>query len=213
MKRFLWRLLALAALAAASVAPAVAGPHWFTKEVQWRGVPRFESATSTVPVRPDTAYRVLGNATADPDTSKWFTLDGLWEPKGGYSAIADSIIVAYVVIVSDTTAQYTATLTSLTPIIDAGWVSGAAVSGSANIIAVSDQLVSPIIAGGAKLVTTGNKVVAIPLSFGQMPPNSINTNVGLLQFAPLRLRITTATGSLGSARIFVAYQRDEQQKP
>ena len=211
MNRLMLRTLALLALVCAFVVPVQAGPHWFSKEVKWR-VSRFGSGSSTTPFRGDTAFTVIGDGTAAPDTSQWFVLDGLWEPKGGYSAIADSIIVGYVVLVSDTTAVYTAALTSITTAFDASWYSLASpAAGTATIL--SDQAVSSTISGGnAKLVTTANKVVAIPITFGQMLPNSINTNVGLLQFAPLRFRISSATGHFASARIFVAYQRDEAQK-
>lgn len=211
MNRFLRRTLVLLALAVAFVSTANAGPHWFTKEVKWR-IARFADGASTTPVRVDTSFTVIGSGTAAPDTSQWFVLDGLWEPKGGYSAIADSIIVGYVVLVSDTTATYTAALTSITTAFDASWY-GLATGAATAATILSDQAVSSTILGGnAKLVTTGNKVVAIPITFGQALPNSINTNAGMAQFAPLRFRISSATGHFGSARIFVAYQRDEAQK-
>ena len=205
MKRYLAVLFTLAALAA-SVLPAFATPHWYAKEVKWRSS-RFENGSSTTPVRVDTAFAHVGPVGV-ADTSQWFLPDRLYLPS--VLAPTDSITAGYWVFVSDTSATYTATLTALTVATDAGaWTLTSASMSNAFII--QDQVIAAVYAGASQLVATGDKIVVVPLQIGIVPTNSIATKRHLIQFSPLRCRITAGVGAQGlaQARVYFVYLRDE----
>jgi hypothetical protein len=205
MKKFL-ALGAFALLALSFSVPASAGPHWVTKEIGFK----ISNAGPNGVFARDTAYAHVGPVGL-ADTTEWVVLDRLFEPKGGYAAIADSITVGYFVFVSDTSAIYTASLTALTTIIDVGAPS-LNNAGSNTYASIRDQVVgAAVVSSGSQLVSTGDKIVAVPIMIGQLTVNSLRTKAGLVQALPIRCRVTAGVGGQGlaQARAFVVYQRDD----
>lgn len=191
--------------------PMVASAEWVQKEIKWN----ISGVTGTgdgIYVR-DTSKVILGGGTTTLDTTGTFTLKFAVPPRGappiagtvnGTTAgatNADSCAIAYLVFQADSTAAPTATLSTMTLIVDGrsggfgptvtmgrGWVK-------------CDSIVVNAAAGNAALETIIAPIANISRITGQ------NTNISVQAFEQLRARVLSATGVLSSARAFVRYWR------
>ena len=144
------------------------------------------------------------------DTTAWFTLENLAQDiRLGSSLADDSAHVFYLVFQADSAADFTANLTNITVQIDAGaaWqseISKDAVVGVDGIrrLYVANAVSTPL----AHLVTTGQKIVCVAIPLPQLnPTDSVANAANMVQFMPLRARVTATTGILTACRVGVAY--------
>lgn len=181
--------------------------QWVTKEIKWNisnvGAPF--NATG-IYVR-DTTHQVLSGDTRD--TTGWFSLDDADIPPRGATGPgalgslnvtngsgSDTTTIAYLVFQSDSTAAPTATLSSLTILID-GRVGG---FGNTATLARGWVKADSALVNGAAAGTliVGDESVGVPI-------RSISPYGNIRRFGQLRARQTAATGILTSVRAFVRY--------
>ena len=188
--------------------PAFAGPHWFVREVRWM----YCNANANGVWCRDSLYTEGG--TGPIDTTEWVQLDKLFIPPLSQTIAADSIVVGYFIVQSDSSATYTASLTAVTAAIDIGCYTCSQAGGN-TASTITNAMGAQISTAGSQLITSGVKMAIVPILTGALtsnPINSIRSGVAAMQFLPLRLRFGTAsTGAqgLGGARCFVAYMKDE----
>ncbi len=202
MKRFTLALLGLLVLAAG---PAHA--RWVTKEVKWQlsnqGAPFNASA---IYVR-DTLYQVLSGDTRD--TTAGFTIDEAMPPPRGAVApgtigtanstsgsLSDTTVIAWLLFQVDSTAAPTATLSSLTILID-GRVGG---FGSTATLARGWVKADSALVNGA----AGGSLILADESIG-VPIRTISPYGNVQRWGELRARQTAATGILSAVRVFLRY--------
>jgi hypothetical protein len=219
MKRHVSALLCLIATACYLVPALVptADARWVQKEIRWTTSYQGGCATCTNIVVRDTAYTVL-NGAGVLDTTAAFSLDdadipprgsvapGITEVGGiGTAAFAinsDTTVAGYIVFTADSTAAPTATLSSLTVLID-GRVGG---FGPSPAVALSRGWVkadSAVVNGAAgATLTVGDESVSIPI-------RTISPYGNVRRWSELRARTTTATGILGACRVFIRYWKND----
>lgn len=210
-KRLLYSFLAVLGL----LIPLTAHAEWVTKEIQWRQSGVGPLGTSTGIWVRDTIKTAVG-----VDTTSVFTLDNATVPPRGAAGTnrlgasgttgqyppnsADTTVVAWIIIQSDSSAATTATATNLTAIID-GRVGGFGSGTYGNFPATlgegwvkADSVFINGAAGGH--FETGNDSYGFPIF-------SISPYGNVLRWPELRARITVATGSIPAARVFLRYYR------
>lgn len=203
MKRFALAVLAVFAIFGLMSTSAEAGCKWAFKEVKWQ----ISNANASGVWCRDTAFAHVGPVGL-ADTTNWFTLDGLCEPYQLDSLTAGTI--GYLVFQSDTSATYTASLTALTVTFDVGNLKSENAAGNLACTITNQNSADAVITAGSQLVTTGRKLVAVPIEFDTVLPNSVRTAAGMLRAFPIRARITAGVGAQGLAqsRAFVMWQTD-----
>ena len=187
-------------------APMVAQAEWVQREIGWK-LSGVTGDGASIYVR-DTNKVVLGGGSTTVDTTGWFSLRAAQPlPRGalapgiqanGYSQ-NDSTIAGYLVFQADSSAAPTASLTTMTLIIEGraaglgptttlarGWVNGTAGN------AIMETIVAPL-----RTITTIT---------GQNTINNMNA------YDDLRARVLTATGILSAARAYVRYWRPPGQQ-
>lgn len=191
--------------------PMVAQAEWVQKEIQWK-LSGVTADGSSIYVR-DTLKAMLGGGTTTLDTTGIFSLnDGQPLPRGVQSsgvvngslagaAFNDTTIAGWLVFQADTTATPTATLSTMTLIVEgraAGFGPTAVLSSG---WVKMDSVVVNVSTGNVSMQTLLMQLRTIGPITGQNAANNI------FAFAQLRARVLTATGVLSSARAFVRYWR------
>lgn len=200
----------LAALALTALLAFPVHAEWVQKEVQWQlsqqGGP---SGTTAIWVR-DTAQAILSGDTRD--TTGWFSIDEAVPPPRGSQSVGaqvtapgnDTTTVAWLVFATDTAVVGTATLTSMTWIID-----GRPTRPNATEVTLSRGWVKAdsVLVNGASAegLILGNESVAVPI-------RTISPYGNVQRWAYLRGRQTAATGILsGGVRVYIRYWRPDNQ--
>ena len=209
-KRALLSFLAVASILTISYS---AHAEWMTKEIKWRissvGAPWSGTA---IYVR-DTTYNAVGGGASDVgDTTASFTLDDATVLPRGAGGIGgglnqagnanqnDSCVVAWLLIVSDSSVATTATATNVTAIIDGAVGNfGAAVTLGESWVKADSAFINGA-AGGT--MATGQDSYGIPIK-------TISPYGNVLRWPILRARISTATGSIPAARVYLRYNRPD----
>lgn len=209
MKRFVVPFLAVFAL----LVPMLAHAEWMTKEVKWRISGVGPTGVSTAIWVRDTTYQAVNT-----DTTSTFSLDDATVPprgvvlSGGVALgasgttgsyppnSADTTTVAWLIIQSDSSAATTATATNVTVLVDGrvGAFGPVATLGEGWVKA--DSIFINGAAGGT--MATGDDSYGIPI-------HSVSPYGSVLRWPDLRARITTATGSIPAARVFLRYYRPD----
>lgn len=201
------RIILPALLALACIA-STASAGWLMREVRWQNT-YVGGITGTGIVVRDTAYTVLNGAAA-LDTTNSFTMDDAdIPPRGsvspgvtsaGTSSVSDTTVLGFLVFTADTSAVPTATLSSLTVLID-GRVGGFGPNSTvARGWVKADSALVNGAAGGT--LTVGDESVAVPI-------RTISPYGNVRRWPQLRARTTLATGILSSCRVFVRYWKND----
>lgn len=212
MKRFVVPFLAVLSL----LIPLTSHAEWVTKEVKWRISGIGPTGTSTTVWARDTIYQAV-----NVDTSAVFSLDDATVPprgvafSGGGTISAsgtafhpnaqDSTTIAWLLIQSDSSVATTATATNVTVLVDGrvgayGPNPQGLATGNAEGWVKADSVFINGAAGGT--MTTGDDSYGIPI-------HSVSPYGNVLRWPDLRARVTTATGSIPAARIFLRYYRPD----
>jgi len=210
MKRRIRSFFAFVLIAALSV-PVFSQADWVQKEIQWK-LSGVTGDGASIYVR-DTLKAVLGGGTTTLDTTGWFSLkdaqplprgtvaQGLTEvngiPTAMYAYQSDTTVTAWLVFQADSTAAPTATLTSITVLLD-GRVGG---YGPATALSRGwVKIDSTVVDGGANRgnLTLADESVAIPI-------RTIGVYGNVFRWSQLRARTTAATGILSGCRAFIRY--------
>jgi hypothetical protein len=213
MKRALLTLFAVLTL----IVPLTASAEWVTEQLSWRET-RLGGSNGTSIVGVDTTYDVI--AAGQVDTVKSFSLNrasppprGMAPPAGQVVGVpnqtngnyADTTTVAWVVFAADSTVPIVPTLSSMTLIFDGrmGPTRANTANTDAGWVKADSALVNGA-AGGTLII--GNETVRVPI-------RSISPYGSTLAFESLRCRITSATGVLTSARVYLRYWQDRSSTP
>lgn len=209
------KLSALVCLAALMI-PLLAQAGWKQKELRWT-LSGVTGDGSGIYIR-DTTKVVLGGGTTTLDTTAWFTVSDatpvlrgaqdLRVVNGSLAGAAgnDTTIIGWLVFQADSSAAPTATLTTMTMIIEGrGGGFGLNTSNARGWVKVDSVVVNG--SAGA----TGLETVIAPLrTIGAITGQ--NTANNLSAFEQLRARVLTATGILSSARVFVRYWKPNESR-
>ena len=225
LKRFVPALLTLLALLLPLAAHAqTQQPVWKTKEVFWR-VTRFLNGSSTNAVITDTMFTHLGgtNANLVPDTTAWFTLENLalppsFTPQASPGSPAqDSVLVAIVTVVQDSTADATPAISEFPylaqmgydkPLSGSGYIANTG-SGRGGILLQNAgvQVATPIVSASMIAATTGpatsgDRMIQIPLYL--VPAFNLDETAvsGARRWGPLLNAAGAGVGSGGMRVIF-----------
>jgi len=193
MKRFLFGLLAALALLTASH-PAEAG-RWISNEVQWVLTGQICSGSSTSICQRDTFFAALG---ATDDTTGWFNLKDADPPLLVNGAASDTLVIAYLVLVNDTTVTFTQSTTNMTVAFQV-----------ASKTATTTVLNGTTAASAISVMTSGDRCAVFPIAIVQRGHSGNATDmlaVGALGELNVRgITTTVIGGGFPMARAFVVY--------
>jgi len=194
--------------------PVLAQAEWVQKEIRWT-VSGVTGDGSSIYVR-DTTRVVLGGGTTTLDTTGWFSIAsamplprGIVAPglngisgnqSGGVAAYqSDTTVIGYLVFQADSTAAPTASLTSISLLID-GRVGGLGPNTTlARGWVKSDSIVISS-ASGLNMTGATDESIAIPI-------RTIGVYGSIFKWNQLRARTIAATGILSAARAYIRYWR------
>lgn len=198
-------------LMAALCIPVFSQAEWVQKEIQWK-LSGVTGDGASIFVR-DTIKAMLGGGTTTLDTTGVFTLKQAQPLQRGAQSQGivngslvgatanDTTIIGYLIFQADSTAAPTASLTTMTIIVEGRAGGFGPITTMARGWVKADSIVVNGTAGNASMETIVAPLRTIAAVTGQ---NTINN---LAAFEQLRARLISATGVLSSARAFVRYWR------
>lgn len=189
---------------------AVAG-KWRQNEIKWHLTSVGSPTSATAIFQRDTTFNVVaGNAA---DTTGNFSLSDadVWPGNGFATGSADTVVVGFLVIQSDTAVSTASTVTSVTYEIDgrAGGFGSSVVNSQWTQV---DSMVVNIVADAA-----AGGVISLPvlarsnLFLGTQGAGAVSANsyYRLMAYGDLRCRLTAVTGIMPQARVFWRYWEDD----
>jgi len=178
MKRIVLAFLAALALLAPTLAVAETGGRWITVDLPWRITTQGRPSTGAWPASltsiwtRDTLYANIDSAlTGAADTTSWFNLKASDPAILPFSAGADSMIIGFVTLWSDSAAPATATATALNArIIVANPGTRQDTTGAKQILHLSRAITQTL------TFTAGARIVTIPIYVVQRGSSGANVS-------------------------------------
>jgi hypothetical protein len=211
MKRFAAILMLFSIVSYVALPLTAEAGQWRQNEIKWHRTSVGSPTNATGIYVRDTTYTVVAASVLDTTGTFSATPAGVWPGNGVGTASADTSIVGFLVIQSDTTAAISSAVTSVTYEIDGRQGGFGVATDNAEGWTQVDSSVVNCVADAAFGGTIALPIRAIADNFlttGTLGATTGNRYFRIMAYNDLRCRITATTGVMGAARVWWRWWSD-----